>query len=82
MEPLDTRVIFGLDRILKLKGNFGEVSRDTNGSLMAMGRAQSYEVFSSPIRPSIESLRSAESKPLPEPILRYQLQLPKRSSQN
>ena len=80
MEPLDTRVIFGLDRILKLKGNFGEVSRDTNGSLMAMGRAQSYEVFSSPIRPSIESLRSAESKPLPEPILRYQLQLPKRSS--
>jgi transglutaminase-like putative cysteine protease len=76
LEPLDTRVIFGLDRVMKLKGNFGEVSRDTNSSLMAMGRTQSYEVFSRLNRPTIESLQSAGKQSLPETISRYQLQLP------
>ncbi|HSE43597.1 MAG TPA: DUF3488 and transglutaminase-like domain-containing protein [Acidobacteriota bacterium] len=80
LEPLDTRVIFGLDRVMKLKGNFGEVSRDTNSSLMAMGRTPSYEVYSRPNRPSVETLRSSGSKPLPQMIQRYQLQLPFHSS--
>ncbi len=79
MEPLDTRVIFGLDRVVRLKGDLGEVSRDTNGSLMAMSRHQQYEVYSRLNRPSRGQLHSAGLAPLPEPIKRYQLQLPERS---
>ena len=81
MAPLDTRVIFGLDRVVKLKGDLGEVSRDTNGSLMAMTRPQHYEVYSRLNEPSRSQLISAGRSPIPERIRRYQLQLPKYSTQ-
>ncbi len=81
MAPLDTRVIFGLDRVAKLKGDLGEVSRDTNGSLIAMSRPQHYEVYSRLNQPSRSQLISAGRSPIPERIRRYQLQLPKFSPQ-
>ncbi len=76
LAPLDTRVVFGLDRVMKIKGDLGEVSRDYNGSLMAMSRPQHYEVYSRVNRPSLSQLNAAGRSPIPERIRRYHLQLP------
>jgi protein-glutamine gamma-glutamyltransferase len=81
LAPLDTRVVFGLDKVIKLKGDLGEVSRDTNSSLMAMSRPQHYEVYSRMNRPSLAQLNLAGRSPIPERIRRYHLQLPQYSSQ-
>jgi protein-glutamine gamma-glutamyltransferase len=79
LAPLDTRIVFGMDRVMKLKGDLGEVSRDTNGSLMAMSRPQHYEVLSRLNRPSRAQLNSADRSAIPERIRRYHLQLPRHS---
>jgi protein-glutamine gamma-glutamyltransferase len=81
LAPLDTRVVFGLDKVMKIKGDLGEVSRDTNGSLMAMSRPQHYEVFSRVNRPTLAQLNSAGRSPIPDRIQRYHLQLPQYSPQ-
>ena len=81
LAPLDTRVVFGLDRVMKIKGDLGEVSRDTNGSLMAMSRPQHYEVYSRMNRPSRSQLNSAGRSPIPDRIRRYHLQIPQYSPQ-
>lgn len=81
LAPLDTRVVFGLDKVMKIKGDLGEVSRDTNGSLMAMSRPQHYEIYSRVNRPSLAQLNSAGRAPIPERIRRYHLQIPKYSAQ-
>lgn len=81
LAPLDTRVVFGLDKVMKIKGDLGEVSRDTNGSLMAMSRPQHYEVYSRMNRPSLPQLNSAGRTPIPDRIQRYHLQIPQYSPQ-
>jgi transglutaminase-like putative cysteine protease len=78
VEPIDTRVIFGADRIVKLKGDFNGVSKDGNSGLTAMSRPQTYEVYSRIPRFSRDVLRKSQSEP-PEYIKRFYLQLPYKS---
>lgn len=80
IEPLDTRVIFGADRIVKLKGEFHGVTKDGNSGLTAMSRTQSYEVYSRIPRFSRETLRKWQTEPS-ENIKKAYLQLPYRSQE-
>lgn len=79
LEPLDTRVIFGADRVLRLRGNFGAVTRDNNGTFTGMNRAEHYEVYSRPT--SLLHQRSQSGSEIPEHVLKYYLQLPFRSTE-
>ena len=78
MEPLDTRVVFGLDRIVRSYGPYGEVSRNSNNTLTSMGRLKSYEAYSRYTPVSLEQLRRTPDN-LSEPIRRYYLQLANHS---
>lgn len=79
LEPLDTRVIFGTDRIIKLRGNFGAVTRDSNWTLIGANRAESYELYS---RPGFGlHQRTPGASEVPEQITKYYLQLPTRSAE-
>lgn len=78
MEPIDTRVIFGLDRVVRLHGSFGQISRDVNGTLTGMSRPATYEVWSRSSSPTLDELKHAPDD-IPESIRRYYLQLPFRS---
>jgi transglutaminase-like putative cysteine protease len=55
--PIDSRVIFGQDRIVKLDGNFFAVSRDVNNTLLGMGIPEHYDVYSLINMASAEELR-------------------------
>jgi len=79
MEPLDTRVVFGLDRILRIHGPYGEISRNSNNTLTAMTRLKSYEVYSRFTPINLEQLRRAPEE-VSEPIRKFYLQLPYRSA--
>jgi hypothetical protein len=57
LAPIDSRVIFGQDRIIKLDGNFFAVSRDVNNTLLGMGIPQHYDVYSLINMTSAEELR-------------------------
>lgn len=76
MQPLDTRVVFGLDRVVRIQGTFGQVTRDFNGTFTASARPKMYEAWS--VMPDLQHVRSSLDN-IPEPVLRYYLQLPFRS---
>jgi hypothetical protein len=57
LAPIDSRVIFGQDRIVKLDGNFFAVSRDVNNTLVGMGIPEHYDVYSLINMASAEELR-------------------------
>jgi len=78
LEPLDTRVIFGMDRIIRLHGPFGAITRDANQTLTGMSRAEKYEVLSKLNPPSDARLGRANPS-IPDHIRKYYLQLPYRS---
>ncbi len=79
MEPLDTRVIFGEDRIIKVRGNFGAVTRDSNGTLIGANRPESYDLYS---RSGFGlHQRTPGAGEIPEHITKYYLQLPGRSAE-
>lgn len=75
MQPMDTRVIFGADRITMIHGSFSQVTRDGNESFYASLHPESYEVYSKISVPTLEVLRHANPL-VPEIIRRYYLQLP------
>jgi transglutaminase-like putative cysteine protease len=75
MEPLNTRIIFGMDRVVRVKGGFGEVSRDPNGTLTGMTRVETYQTYSRAPHYSPEQLRNSNPE-IPAHIARYYLQLP------
>ncbi len=68
-------MIFGLDRVVRLNGNFSAVTRDDNGALTGMSHPESYTLYSRINVYAIQFLRSAGSR-IPENIRRYYLQLP------
>ncbi|HSP06443.1 MAG TPA: transglutaminaseTgpA domain-containing protein, partial [Acidobacteriota bacterium] len=78
MQPIDTRVVFGLDRVVKIQGPFGQISRDANGTFTGMTRPSTYQVWSRSLQVSLDQLKAAPDE-IPEPIRRYYLQLPFRS---
>ena len=79
MEPMDTRVIFGADRVIKIRGNFGGVTRDSNWTLVGMNRSENYEIFS---RPDFGvHQRNPNAAEIPEHITKYYLQLPFRTTE-
>lgn len=81
MEPVDTRVVFGLDRVTRLEGKFGAITRDMNGSLTGFARPQNYIAYSRVPVVSREYLKTAGRADIPENIRRYYLQLPLNSPQ-
>jgi transglutaminase-like putative cysteine protease len=46
LTPIDSGVVFGQYRVVKIEGNFFSVSRDVNGTLIGMGRPDHYDVYS------------------------------------
>lgn len=76
MQPLDTRVVFGLDRVVRIQGTFGQVTRDFNGTFTASARPKMYEAWS--VTPDLQQIRNSRDN-IPEPVLRYYLQLPFQS---
>jgi protein-glutamine gamma-glutamyltransferase len=77
-EPLDTRVIFGADHMVKVRGDFSGVSRDNNSGLTGMNRSQTYEVYSRVPVITKNALRLVHTD-LPESIKKYYVQLPAES---
>ncbi|HET6268252.1 MAG TPA: DUF3488 and DUF4129 domain-containing transglutaminase family protein, partial [Acidobacteriota bacterium] len=80
LEPLDTRVIFGLDRVGRVKGRFVSVMRDGNATLMGAQRMEHYEVYSR-LNQTLPARIKNENEPIPEMITQYYLQLPKMSDE-
>jgi len=58
MAPLDSLIIFGQDRVVRLEGNFFAVTRDNNGTLNAMGMPGHYTAYSKLNLVSPDLLRS------------------------
>jgi len=58
LKPIDSRVIFGQDKIVKLDGNFFAVSRDVNNTLHGMGVPEHYDVYSQINRNTPDELRA------------------------
>ena len=77
MEPLDTRVIFGLDRVVRFHGIFGQIARDANGTFTATSRPKTYDVWS--VQPDFQQIKKGADT-IPDAIRRYYLQLPFRSA--
>lgn len=77
MEPLDTRVIFGLDRVVRFHGTFGQMRRDGNGTFTSTSRPKTYEVWS--VQPDFQQIKQGPDT-IPDSVRRYYLQLPVRSS--
>jgi len=81
LQPMDTRVVFGADRIVRLNGLFGAVSKDLNGTLTGMSKPLNYTVYSRVPIVNREHLRATGDTEIPENIQRYYLQLPFRTAQ-
>ena len=79
VEPMDTRVIFGADRVIKIRGNFGGVTRDSNWTLVGMNRSENYEIFSRPDFGIHQRIPTGSE--IPEHITKYYLQLPFRTAE-
>lgn len=79
LEPIDTRVIFGQDRIVRIHGPFTAITRDANQTLTGLTRLTHYEVFSR--INEFSSARVVKDEPIPENIKTYYLQLPQLSSE-
>jgi protein-glutamine gamma-glutamyltransferase len=77
LSPLDTRVVFGQDRIVRVDGNFVGISKDTNATLIGMGRPEHYDVYSQLVRFTPERLRSRRIA-YSDNVLRYYAKLPQR----
>ena len=78
LSPMESRVIFGQDRVVKVEGNFFGVSRDANGNLTGMGIPENYEVYSQ-VRPMpSERLRSRHIT-YSENFLRYYTRIRRRN---
>jgi hypothetical protein len=75
LSPIDSRVIFGQDRIIKVEGSFFGVSSDVNGSLTGMGVPEKYQVYSQIVSLPPERLRSRRIS-YSDNILRYYTKLP------
>jgi len=69
-KPIDSRVIFGQDRIVKLDGNFFAVSKNVNNTLLGMGNPEHYDVYSQITTVSPGDLRSRRVA-YPENLKRY-----------
>ena len=80
LSPIENRVIFGQDRIIKIEGNFFGVSRDANGNLTGMGTPENYEVYSQLITVRPDRLRSRRIT-YSDNLLRYYTKLPNRNPQ-
>lgn len=80
LSPIDSRVIFGQDRIIKVEGNFFGVSRDVNGTLSGMGIPENYVVYSQIAYFPPERLRTRRTN-YSENVLRYFTKLPDRNPQ-
>ena len=80
LSPIDSRVIFGQDRMIKVEGNFFGVSRDVNGTLTGMGIPENYEVYSQITHFSPERLRARRTT-YSENVLRYFTKLQNRNAQ-
>ncbi len=80
LAPLDTRVVFGAGKIVRIHGSFRGITRDDNGTLTGMNRPESYEVYSRFQTWPVSELRTARTR-IPENIKRYYLQLPGNSSE-
>ena len=72
LEPLDTRVLFGLPRVVGIQGNFPLLHTDAYGSVSHSRTAEriSYRVFSDRSRPSSERLR-ADDQPYTAAVQNY-----------
>lgn len=81
LQPMDTRVVFGADRIVRITGSFGAISKDLSGTLTGMAKPLNYTVFSSVPIVNRVMLRATASAEIPENIQRYYLQLPFRTAQ-
>ena len=80
LSPIDSRVIFGQDRIIKVEGNFFGVSRDVNGALTGMGIPENYEVYSQIMYFPPDRLRTRRTN-YSENVLRYFTKLPDHNPQ-
>ncbi len=80
MAPIDSRIIFGQDRIIKVDGSFFGISKDVNGTLTGMGRPENYEVYSQIISMPAERLRSRRVS-YSDNVLRYYTKLSSRNTQ-
>lgn len=78
LAPIDSRVVFGHDRIVKVDGHFFGVSRDVNGTLTGMGIPENYVVYSQVASLSPERLRSRRVS-YSENVLRYYTKLASRN---
>ena len=75
LAPLDTRVVFGTGKIIRIHGNFRGITRDDNGTFTGMNRPENYEVYSRIHTWPIHELRTVRVR-VPDSIKRYYLQLP------
>jgi protein-glutamine gamma-glutamyltransferase len=80
LAPIDSRVIFGQDRMVKVEGSFFGVSRDVNGTLTGMGIPENYEVYSQITSLPPERLRSRRVN-YSENVLRYYTKLQRTNPQ-
>lgn len=79
LEPIDTRVIFGQDKIVRIHGPFSAITRDANQTLTGLTRLTHYEVYSK--INEFSTARVAKEEPLPGNIKIYYLQLPPLSNE-
>lgn len=79
LEPIDTRVIFGQDRIVRIHGPFNAITRDPNQTLTGLTRLTHYEVYSriNEFQPTMIQ----KEEPLPANIKTYYLQVPALSNE-
>lgn len=79
LEPMDTRVIFGQDRVVMLNGPFRAITKDSNQTLVGMSRLEHYEVFSKVNE--FDPKRFDVLEGIPDNIRNYYLQLPPLSDE-
>lgn len=80
LAPLDTRVVFGLDRAIRIKGDFAAISKDINGTLTGMSQPASYEVESRLVPVVPEELRKRTGQ-MSDGIRRFYTQTPKNQAE-
>ena len=78
LAPLDTRIVFGAGKIVRIHGNFRGITRDDNGTLTGMNRPENYEVYSKISTWPANVLRTVRIR-VPDNIKKYYLQLPDAS---
>lgn len=79
LEPIDTRVVFGQDKIVRIHGPFNAITRDANQTLTGLTRLTHYEVYSKIIEFAPPS--AAKEEPLSPTMKTYYLQLPPLSNE-